>query len=354
MPRMEVMLDAVGGLYDAVLEARDWSDRLSDILKPLNASRSFFVRGDLVSGAAAVAADRATDAAHVVRFQAAAAAGLSPAWRLRLPQGRVVRSSDMQSDAAFARSAFYNEVVRPTGDFHGLVVQIARDSRRDFFMCLHRARGAPDFTASDIETMERLTPHIAAAIRLEEQLAALVLQAASTQAALDGLEEGVLLLDARAEVVFANAAGERMLSSERELARAVTGLTAPGRRELKEGGAFEVPRTAHSPLRLRVSPVDRDGKASWRPASAVAAVFVSDPDVAARRRREALAQAYDLTPAEARFAAEITRGDGRAATARRLGISPATAQTHLSRIFEKTGTNRQAELVRLLFEAAPR
>jgi DNA-binding CsgD family transcriptional regulator len=34
--------------------------------------------------------------------------------------------------------------------------------------------------------------------------------------------------------------------------------------------------------------------------------------------------------------------------AERLGISFATARTHLSRIFEKTGVHRQAELVRLV------
>jgi len=35
-----------------------------------------------------------------------------------------------------------------------------------------------------------------------------------------------------------------------------------------------------------------------------------------------------------------------------LGISATTAKTHLSSIFEKTGTHRQAELIRLLFDAA--
>ena len=40
------------------------------------------------------------------------------------------------------------------------------------------------------------------------------------------------------------------------------------------------------------------------------------------------------------------------AAARRCGISDATAKTHLTNIFEKTGTHRQAELVRCLLGAA--
>jgi DNA-binding CsgD family transcriptional regulator len=34
-----------------------------------------------------------------------------------------------------------------------------------------------------------------------------------------------------------------------------------------------------------------------------------------------------------------------------LGISAATAKTHLSRLFNKTGTQRQAELMRLAMSA---
>jgi DNA-binding CsgD family transcriptional regulator len=52
------------------------------------------------------------------------------------------------------------------------------------------------------------------------------------------------------------------------------------------------------------------------------------------------------------LASEILKGDGRVAAARRHGITPATAKTYLSSIFEKTGTHRQAELVRLLLEVA--
>lgn len=62
-----------------------------------------------------------------------------------------------------------------------------------------------------------------------------------------------------------------------------------------------------------------------------------------------LRQRFGLTRAEAILALEICKGDGREAAARRCGISVSTAHTHLNRIFSKTGTRRQAELVHLLF-----
>jgi DNA-binding CsgD family transcriptional regulator len=55
---------------------------------------------------------------------------------------------------------------------------------------------------------------------------------------------------------------------------------------------------------------------------------------------------WGLTMAEARLAMEMLRGDGRAAAAERCGISVNTARTHLGRIFEKAGVQRQAELIR--------
>ena len=45
--------------------------------------------------------------------------------------------------------------------------------------------------------------------------------------------------------------------------------------------------------------------------------------------------------------AEIIKGDGIQAAADRLGVSLATARTHLRHVFDKTGTQRQAELVGL-------
>jgi DNA-binding CsgD family transcriptional regulator len=86
------------------------------------------------------------------------------------------------------------------------------------------------------------------------------------------------------------------------------------------------------------------------PQRAVAIVLVTDPEIEMRARVESLRDRYGLTPAEATFALEIIKGDGRKATADRLGISVGTARSHLSKIFDKTGVRHQAELVRLLLQ----
>jgi DNA-binding CsgD family transcriptional regulator len=77
-------------------------------------------------------------------------------------------------------------------------------------------------------------------------------------------------------------------------------------------------------------------------------VLASDPETERQARIDDLRERFGFTPAEAAFALEIIKGDGRQAAADRLGISVATARSHLSSIFNKTGSRRQAQLVLLL------
>lgn len=57
---------------------------------------------------------------------------------------------------------------------------------------------------------------------------------------------------------------------------------------------------------------------------------------------------YGLTPAEARLALGLLQRDTPADYAERHQLSLATVKTHLRNLFAKTGTRRQADLMRLL------
>jgi DNA-binding CsgD family transcriptional regulator len=48
------------------------------------------------------------------------------------------------------------------------------------------------------------------------------------------------------------------------------------------------------------------------------------------------------------LAREIAAGEGLISVAESLGVLPSTARTHLHRVFEKTETKRQAELVKVV------
>lgn len=61
-----------------------------------------------------------------------------------------------------------------------------------------------------------------------------------------------------------------------------------------------------------------------------------------------LIEMFDLTPTEARVAARLTRGARLAEVARELGVSQTTISFHMRNLFQKTGTNRQTDLVAMV------
>jgi DNA-binding CsgD family transcriptional regulator len=174
---------------------------------------------------------------------------------------------------------------------------------------------------------------------------------------LDWLDLGVIVADATARPVRMNRRAGAIIGRKDGLFATPFGITTAVPEEtgrLRQaiaaapagGTRLRLSRPSGAPpLLVTVIPVrGSDAGRSW------VALFVMDPGTADIPSPALLQELFGLTAAEAVFAAEISRGDGLQAVADRLAIAPTTARTHLTRIFEKTGTRRQAELVRLLMQ----
>jgi DNA-binding CsgD family transcriptional regulator len=99
-----------------------------------------------------------------------------------------------------------------------------------------------------------------------------------------------------------------------------------------------------SSLVVRVFP--GPGLGCWACADNRAAlVMLYDHDLSLEVNVNALCRLYGLTRGEAALAAILVRGKSVEDAADELFISPHTARTHLKRIFMKTDTHRQTELV---------
>jgi DNA-binding CsgD family transcriptional regulator len=180
------------------------------------------------------------------------------------------------------------------------------------------------------------------------------------------LEYGVLLVDAEACVCFVNRRaqdlvraqalsliGGQLRAASPDQTMILHALIARYAR-LNGDGAHAREASCHRLGRLMlqfagVSPVRSLGLGAKR----LVAVFVIDPESFSDPTPAQLQRQFGLTPAEAEIACEIVKGEGLVACARRMGISRATASTHLQRIFEKTGTRRQAQLVRAILTLRP-
>lgn len=186
---------------------------------------------------------------------------------------------------------------------------------------------------------------------------ALFLPGEAALAAVDRLDFGVFLVDASGQVVSCNRSGRVLLDLEDGLRLRQHRLQVddPATQQTLErvlagqagetGGAVAIPRKVpRRPLSMLVSPLGLVGGA---PAGA-SLLFVTDPDRRGEVPEKVLAALYGLTGAEVRVAHLLTRGLSPAEVASEEGISVSTVRSHLKRVFEKTGTHRQGELIQLL------
>ncbi|MBN9265605.1 MAG: helix-turn-helix transcriptional regulator, partial [Hyphomicrobium sp.] len=88
--------------------------------------------------------------------------------------------------------------------------------------------------------------------------------------------------------------------------------------------------------------------ADLRMPDAAVMLFIVDPANRAGIPAALIMEAYGLTRAEARVALAAVSGLSIPEAAIQLRISANTIKTHLRRVFAKTGTGRQTELVRLM------
>jgi DNA-binding CsgD family transcriptional regulator len=79
-------------------------------------------------------------------------------------------------------------------------------------------------------------------------------------------------------------------------------------------------------------------------------IMIGDPEREQRLSTIHLQELFGLTRAEARVAIRTLNGKGLQGIASDLSVTISTVRIHLQRVFEKTGTHRQAELVRLLLQ----
>lgn len=105
-------------------------------------------------------------------------------------------------------------------------------------------------------------------------------------------------------------------------------------------------RTGVKPTVVRLMPVHPAAKSPFLGARAL--LVFTPPEAKKVIQPAVLVQAFRLTGAEARLAAELAEGASIEEIALKFGVSRDTIRNQLKVIFSKTGTHRQAELVLLL------
>ena len=278
-----------------------------------------------------------------------------------------VATNDIIPYQEFLETRFYLEWARPQGlvDHVCAVIEKSNTSAALFGVFRHERDGLVD---DDVRRRMRLiTPHVRRAVLIGKVIDLRTAEAATFADTLDGLTAGMLLVDATGRIIHANTAGHAILREGDFLSaiggRLVAGdpqidrlfrdiFTAAGNGDAAIGiKGIAVPLIARGGERhvAHVLPLTSGARRRAGIAtSAAAALFVQKAALDTPSLPEVIAKAYKLTPTELRVLLAIVEVGGGPEVAEALGIADGTVKSHLSRLFEKTGARRQADLVNLV------
>ena len=284
---------------------------------------------------------------------------------LSKPVGEVVLSDAVISLDELRHTLFFDEVLRPQDVAHNTMIALA--TRADFCVAFNICRSVRQGPIREHgqALLGQLVPHMRRSIGLGFRIDGYRAMQHGEYRVLDRLSSGVVLLDRRARILYANAAARALDASQGPLQlRNTTVTTRSPSHDQRLGtliraaiggsptGSMSVPRLPDGQLLtivvLSVRGQDVDRFAHLRMPDAAVLLFIVDPANRSGVPPELIRDAFDLTPAEARVALATSSGLGIPDVALQFNLSPNTIKTHLRRVFAKTGTAGQGELTRLI------
>ena len=369
MDEAEHVSQLIGDIYDAALDPALWPHVLEQTCGYVPGCAAALMSHDSAHKSADFHFAWGDDP-HYSRIYNETYVKLNPAVTtavLQVKVGEVSSYLDMIPREEYHNSRFYKEWAVPQGYIDSVMVTLEK-SATSFAAAVvlrHQSQGEVDERAR--QRMRLLAPHFRRAVSIGKVIDLHKVEAASLADTLDGLAAGMFLVDAGARIIHANAQGHVLLAEGR-LLRAQAGFLAAhdveADRMLHEvfaaagagdaavgtkGIAVALASANSERWVAHVLPLTSGARRQARVSySAVAAVFVRKAALDLPSPLETIANLYKLTAAEMRVLMSITNVGGVPEVAPVLGISETTVKTHLQHVFEKTGTSRQADLVKLV------
>ena len=363
MIRAEEAAGLTGLIYDAAFDEQLWVPVMNRMADAVGGGVTALIRKNLATGQGRGLFGRIEEAQFTDYFGRFARANPLTHAIIPLPAGSFLIDWQVLQKPDLMRSAYYNDFLLRR-DIHGVLgLMVWRQGAEAAIINLTRPPSMGEFLPEHAELLAQFMPHMRRAVRLAEQLPTWRGQSAGFDAALAAWHAAVLVLDTAGQLLYANAAAERILAARdgfhvsygvlsaadpEAAARLEARIRAAVQARTPAGGSMAVPRTfARRPYAVDIAPC-RPERTGLFPSPARVVLTIADLDANDGPGNEALSNVFGLTLAQASVATMIARGRSLREIAGSLGISLYTVRRHLADVMEKTGTNSQAALVLLL------
>lgn len=302
-----------------------------------------------------------------------------------LVEGVVAIGEDYVPREELLASDFYKEclsVDSNTGQLLGSVIFDMNSTSSMPTVCSYtRPLQATRFGEVERHRQQLLLPHLSRSLGVMQRLRTAELTVATTLASLDRLPSGVLLIDARGHVAFANCAAQQMLEQDDGL-RLRQSTTTSGLGEIECASApvqravdaaitaalhrdpYETPHFSKSVLisrrsglgnyTLQFSTLGDQNEFNGGASGYGAIVFIADSAQKTQIDPAVLREIYDLTPAEAKVAITLLNHDSAKDAARVLDVSHTTIRSQLKQIYAKLGVDTRTRFVKTMLGLANR
>ncbi len=267
---------------------------------------------------------------------------------------------------------FFSEVLKPFGLLDMIWFPALRTGGRMASLHASRSEKAPRYQQHDVSLFKLLSPHVCRALAISDALDIRALRSEMLEKTLGGLAAGVFLTARDGHVVYMNHAAERQVRAGTSI-RLVSNRLSPTDSAARAALSKAIDEAARDDAGMAMSkhsvaipdgvgggyvatllPIESGQRRGiLAPFAASVAVFMQDPVQAPLMPGEAFARLHGLTGGELRVLMALSQGLGGMEVADMLGIGESTIRTHLQHMFSKTGTSRQADLLRLLHNSAP-
>jgi DNA-binding CsgD family transcriptional regulator len=366
----ELLPGVIGSIYDATLDRTLWANVLPSIAAIFDSQQVAF--NVLNGGGSEVQfiAAHGLGSEDFKLFRAFAATTDAPQWWQTAPADQPSLRSAISPDREFSRTAYYNEVIRPSGSFYALLAPVMRGPHNHVDLIVARGAGSKDYDARHLAAMRLLMPHARRAVEIGRRLAT----GQSALSSLSHLPFGVMFVDPHFRVVNMNEAAEAMVMRPHGPLRVRSGALSIADAESRAALQQLVADVCHAPdgfpgaggdVLIRVRPGNHAGSnivvsvtpsldPSFHgiPFARGAVLFVREISLELPAGfAEQLRTVFDLTPKEAALAASLASGMTLKQAAEDARIRINTARSYLDNIFVKTATRQQSQLVALLRSA---